>query len=195
MHAQPDILLVEDHPLFRDGFCGMLAGLRPDWQLRCATTVAEALAAAAQRSPGLAVVDIGLPGGDGFALVEHLAPAPCLLISARDDLAARTRARMCGARGFVAKAEVPERVLEALDRVLAGETAFSADAAAPILLSPRQAEVLALLGEGLGNKEIRYRLNIAERTVRAHLTDLFHLLGVHSRTQAILRARDLGLIG
>ena len=68
------------------------------------------------------------------------------------------------------------------------------DAALPEL-TPRQADVLKLLTEGHGNKEIRHRLGIAERTVRAHLTDLFELLGVHSRTQAIIRARELGMIG
>ena len=54
--------------------------------------------------------------------------------------------------------------------------------------------MLGLLAEGHGNKEMRYRLNIAERTVRAHMTELFQLLGAHSRTQAMIRARELGLI-
>ena len=62
------------------------------------------------------------------------------------------------------------------------------------VLSVRQAEVLGLLAEGHANKEIRHRLAIAERTVRAHLTELFHLLGANSRMQAVIRARELGLI-
>jgi DNA-binding NarL/FixJ family response regulator len=61
-------------------------------------------------------------------------------------------------------------------------------------LSRRQAEILELLSAGHGNKEIRHRLGIAERTVRAHLTDLFQLLDAHSRMQAVIRARELGLI-
>jgi len=62
------------------------------------------------------------------------------------------------------------------------------------VLTARQAEVLALLAEGDANKEIRHRLSIAERTVRAHLTELFQLLGASSRMQAVIRGRKLGLI-
>ena len=80
--------------------------------------------------------------------------------------------------------------------MLQGGSAFSAaerDASLPILTT-RQAEILALLAEGHANKEIRYRLGIAERTVRAHLTELFQLLGANSRMQAVIRGRELGLI-
>ena len=88
-------------------------------------------------------------------------------------------------------------MVEVIDAVLSGRTMFATDPLAHPFpaLTPRQAEVLMLLTEGHGNKEIRHRLDIAERTVRAHMTDLFELLGVHSRTQAIIRARELGLVG
>jgi DNA-binding NarL/FixJ family response regulator len=87
--------------------------------------------------------------------------------------------------------------------VLGGRTAFAATvegvgaayAGSLPALTARQAEILDLLAEGHGNKEIRYRLGIAERTVRAHLTELFQLLGVHGRMPAVIRARELGLIG
>jgi DNA-binding NarL/FixJ family response regulator len=195
----PSVLLVEDHPLFRDGFAGMISVLRPAWRLRVAGSTAEAVDAVATEPPDMAVIDIMLPGGDGFALVERITAktqVPCLLISGREDVAARARARQCGARGFIAKAQPPEAIVAALDAVLAGGTAFTdkAGQSPPIALSARQAEVLALLAEGHSNKEIRHRLDIAERTVRAHLTELFHMLGVHSRTQAIIRAREIGLI-
>ena len=64
-----------------------------------------------------------------------------------------------------------------------------------LFLEYRQAEVLVLLAEGCSNKEMRHRMGIAERTVRAHLTELFHLLGANSRMQAVIRGRELGLIG
>ena len=80
-------------------------------------------------------------------------------------------------------------------RFLAGGTAFADNRAANLpTLTPRQAEILSLLAEGHGNKEIRHRLGIAERTVRAHLTELFQVLGAHSRMQALIRAREFGLI-
>jgi DNA-binding NarL/FixJ family response regulator len=180
----PLILLVDDHPLFRDGFAHMVRALRPAWQLSFADRAARAVAEIDALRPDLAILDIGLPDEDGFALLVALAARapdlPQVLLSGRNDVAVRVRARSCGAKGFIAKTMPPSRIIEMLD-------------AAPHL-SLRQAEVLELLAEGHGNKEMRYRLGIAERTVRAHMTDLFQLLGAHSRTQAIIRAREFGLI-
>lgn len=200
------LLLIDDHPLFVDGFAAMLAQFRPDWLLdkvssagagraMIAGTVGTAL------MPELAIVDIQLPDGDGFGTVgamRSLDPAlACVIISGREDAAARARAADCGARGFIAKTDAPEAIVDALEQVLAGGRVF--DHAGQKLgalpcLSGRQGEVLALLAQGHANKEIRYRLGIAERTVRAHLTELFGLLGVSSRVQAILKAREIGLI-
>jgi DNA-binding NarL/FixJ family response regulator len=99
-------------------------------------------------------------------------------------------------KSFIAKTEDPETIASTIDAVLAGGTIFNSQHASGDVpeLTGRQIEVLMLLAEGHGNKEIRHRLNIAERTVRAHLTELFHLLGAHSRMQAVLRAREWGLI-
>jgi DNA-binding NarL/FixJ family response regulator len=193
------ILIVDDHPLFRDGFAHMVRVLRPGWALHFADSAANALSALSDVEPVLVIVDVGLPGGDGFALIRAIAnisAVPQILISGRDDAAVRIRAQACGARGFISKTAAPERIADIIDTILAGGTVFDsneADEGLPVL-TPRQIEVLMLLAAGHGNKEIRHRLNIAERTVRAHLTEVFHLLGVHSRMQAIVRARELGLL-
>lgn len=193
------ILVVDDHPLFRDGFAHMVRVLRPRWTLQFADSAAEALARLKSMPPDLAIVDVGLPGDDGFTLIKAIAQVsavPQILISGRDDAAVRTRARACGARSFIAKTEDPDTITRTIDAVLRGGTVFDASTAGGGIpsLTARQAEVLMLLAEGYGNKEIRHRLDIAERTVRAHLTELFQLLGAHSRMQAVLRARELGLI-
>ncbi|MDB5670710.1 MAG: two component transcriptional regulator, LuxR family, partial [Alphaproteobacteria bacterium] len=103
----------------------------------------------------------------------------------------------CGVRGFIAKTMPPEAIARSIDQVHAGGTSFDEVRASRTELpglTARQAEILELLAEGHGNKEIRHRLGIAERTVRAHLTELFQLLDAHSRMQALIRAREMGLI-
>jgi DNA-binding NarL/FixJ family response regulator len=145
-------------------------------------------------------VDVLLPGDDGFDLVRTAAarwPAlPMILVSGRDQLAMRTRARASGARGFISKTTPAVEFIARMEAVLAGGTTFDAlvEAGDVPVLTTRQAEILDLLAQGHGNKEVRYRLGIAERTVRAHLTELFQLLGVHGRMPAVIRARELGLI-
>jgi DNA-binding NarL/FixJ family response regulator len=179
----------------------LLNAQRPSWTVRFAEGAAEARAVLAKHAVDLVIIDVGLLEEDGFALLDGLAREhPGLrqmLISGRNDAAVRVRARACGARGFVAKTMSSDAILDAVDAVLAGGTAFDEVKARPAgerQLTSRQAEILELVAQGHGNKEIRHRLGIAERTVRAHLTELFVTLDAHSRTQALIRARDLGMI-
>jgi DNA-binding NarL/FixJ family response regulator len=194
-------LVVDDHPLFQEGLAQMVRRMRPDAEIALADRAAQALAILAGGPADLAIIDIVLPDADGFQLSRTISesfPAVAqILISGRNDSAVRVRARTCGARGFIAKSMPPGAIAEAIETVLCGGTAF--DEGRPCrgripALTPRQAEILDLLAEGHGNKEIRHRLGIAERTVRAHLTELFQLLEAHSRMQALIRARELGLI-
>lgn len=195
------ILVVDDHPLYCEGLAHAARRLRPDWEIRFAHSAQSALATLPAGEFDLTIVDVGLPDVEGFALLRMIAAQyprlPQILISGRNDAAVRVRAGSCGARGFIAKTMAPEVIVETVEAVLRGDNPLNAplkaEAGIP-RLSTRQAEVLELLSEGHGNKEIRHRLGIAERTVRAHLTELFQLLDAHSRTQALIRARELGLI-
>jgi len=166
-----------------------------------AHTASSARRALAGGDLDLAIVDVGLPDADGFSLLRSIAvdfpDLPQVLISGRNDAAVRVRATTCGARGFIAKTMPPVAILESIEAVLGGGRAVEPPqrlGGGLPKLSTRQAEILDLLSEGHGNKEIRHRLGIAERTVRSHLTELFQLLDAHSRTQALIRARELGLI-
>lgn len=179
----------------------MARTLRPNWSLLLAHNADEAHKLLETSEVDLTIVDVGLPGADGFALFSMILSRwpqlPQILISGRNDAAVQVRARACGARAFISKSLAPECIVAAIENVLQGRPApqpgFGTKLQLPTL-SPRQAEILELLNEGHGNKEIRHRLGIAERTVRAHLTELFQLLDAHSRTQAVIRGRELGLI-
>ena len=192
------LLLIDDHPLFVDGFATMIAAARPGWRFAAAHSSAAGCAALAD-GVDLVLVDLELPDCDGFATIAAIAGIdpllPRIVISGRADAAARMRARAAGASGFIVKSLPPADMIGVIDTVVAGGCGFGGATDAPMpVLSPRQLDVLALLAEGHANKEIRYRLDIAERTVRAHLTDLFAALGVSTRVNAILRAREIGLI-
>ncbi len=197
------VLLVEDHPLFRDGFASMLQHRRPDWRLQVAGSAREALETLGDgATTDLVIVDINLPDLDGFQTVRAIAAqapqTPRVMISGREDAAAQLRSRDCGAAGFISKAWLADEIVAALERVLAGLTVFEPPAQVETesrgSLTPRQLEVLSLLAEGRSNKAIERQMGIAPRTVRAHLTEIFQILGVDGRVQAILQARLMGLI-
>jgi DNA-binding NarL/FixJ family response regulator len=193
-------LIVEDHPLFLEGFQAMVARLCPDWGLEAAPSAVAALESIAQSPPDAVLLDVFLPDRDGFDLLDTLharwPDLPVVLMSGRDHAAMALRARKSPASGFIPKSTEGAEFVAMIEAAVAGRRTFAA-AAGPgerPVLTARQAQVLALLAAGHGNKEIRHRLGIAERTVRSHLTELFQLLGVHGRMLAVIRARELGLI-
>lgn len=194
------LLIVDDHPLFVDGFLAMTARLRPDWTIETAATGAQALTKLGEQPVSVAIIDVFLPDRDGFDLMHEVAARwpglPLILISGKDHAAMNVRAQASRAQGFIPKTMPAPRFVEMIEAVLAGGSAFAYGERPADLpcLTERQAQILDLLADGHGNKEIRYRLGIAERTVRAHLTELFAALGVHSRMQALIRARELGLV-
>ncbi len=203
------LLLVDDHPLYHAGLQSVLATMRPRVRLLGAANAAEGLAKL-ETDPDidLVLVDIMLPGSDGFDAVEEYGKRfphiPRMLISGREDKATLMRASRSGASGFLSKAWPVERIIALVEKVLAGgagfevtaETRRGSDGTATRKedLTLRQIEVLYLLSEGKSNKEIAHALDIAERTVRAHLTELFHALDVSSRMNALIRAQQLGIV-
>ncbi len=125
------LLLVDDHPLFRDGFAQMLRDRRPGWTLRLAGSAAEGLAALDGGLPvDLIIVDIQLPDGDGVEALEAIGrlhpTVPRVVISGREDPATRHRVGRSGASGFIAKAAPAEAIVAAIDAVLGGCLAFDA---------------------------------------------------------------------
>ena len=197
-----NLLLVDDHPLFHAGLRSVLRVSRPRYQLLSAGDAAAGLEVVCSRNDiDLVLIDIMLPGEDGFAAVARYgreAPTvPRVLISGREDAVTMGRVQRSGVSGFIAKSWPPAALIHVIDRVLDGGSAFeppppSATDADGLTL--RQLEVLSLLAQGKSNKDIGRRLGIADRTVRAHLTEVFQAVGASSRIQAILNAQRLGLV-
>lgn len=205
-------LVIDDHALIRDALASVLAQLQPGSAVIEASTCAEALeAAAGQADLSLVLLDLTLPDGDGFLLLERLRrdrPAvPVVVLSAVQDRASVTRALGAGASGFIPKSAQREIMLNALRLVFAGGIYVPPEilahggrpgaesGSAPLQaagLSERQQEVLALLMQGLSNKAIGHRLDLAEPTVKNHVTAILKALGARNRTAAVAAANRRG---
>jgi DNA-binding NarL/FixJ family response regulator len=202
------VLIVEDYALVREGLRMMLSdtGLF-DRTIEC-DSLASALAEASDsaRALGLVLLDLGLPDAEGLDALDRIHAAhpdvPILIVSGGDDAAIIDAAFARGARGYVPKSSSGSALRVAVEAVLRGELYVPphvlpsrAGSARPqpllrtppsIRLTPRQADVLALLARGLANKEIGEQLAMSPSTVRAHVSAIFKLLGVENRTQAAM---------
>ncbi len=216
------ILVVDDHPLVREALKSVLN------QLDAAVDVHDAPSAEAARElarahadADLMLLDLGLPGADGFALLEELRndhPAiPVVVLSGAESRENVTRALGLGAMGYIPKRYSNEVLIGALRLVLSGglyvppavlpakpgETAAAPAPAAPppagtirpedLGLTPRQSEVLALVLQGLPNKLICRRLTLAEPTVKVHMQAVLRALDAQNRVQAVIEASRRGL--
>ena len=181
------ILIVDDHPLVREGLRGLLreAGYEVVGE---AGSAAEAELLAAEHSPDVAIWDWALPDGGREALARFMGRFPetaILVVSAFLGPELACVLREMGAKGAISKTAAPEELLAAVETVARGGEAFPPAA----YLTPREREVLALLGEGLGNAEIAERLGISVKTVEGHIERLKGKLGCP--TAAALRALAL----
>ncbi|WP_200955311.1 response regulator transcription factor [Pelomonas sp. Root1237] len=212
------ILLVEDQQLVREGLKGLLALHDELKVVGEASDGAEALewlsAAPADDMPDVILSDMRMPRLDGIGLIRALAARalrlPTVLLTTFDDTAAFDEAVRAGARGFLLKAISPETLAQALRDVhgggtalrpslttrmeaKGGERAFTA-ADHPDPLSPKELQVLRLVASGRSNTEIAGLLGNSEGVIKNHCSAIFSKMGVRDRTQAVLRAIDLGWI-
>ncbi|APW38008.1 hypothetical protein RD110_13055 [Rhodoferax koreense] len=202
------VLLVDDHALFRAGLRLLLSTIAPDMQVLEAGTVEQVEAlAAAHTDLQLCLLDLKLKEQHGLLALNRiklLAPSVAVVVvSAADDQASIRASLDAGAMSYVPKSMPPEMLTLAMRQVLAGriylpedmllsEAAASPDTTAPAL-SPRQADVLAGLSRGLPTKIIARELGLSEHTVKEYIAALFQALGVHNRTEAVIKAARLGL--
>jgi DNA-binding NarL/FixJ family response regulator len=214
------ILLIDDHVLIRQAMQGVLKKLKRDAVVLEAPNSAEAMLRLAENpDAGLILLDLTLPDRDGFAVLtelrERYANAAIVVLSAEQDPEKVRRALELGARGYIPKSAKADVIINALRLVISGGVyippeIFSAGglsappqaryaAADNPLASPeaaglteRQIEVLALIMQGKNNKTICRMLNLAEPTVKNHVTAILRALKVSSRTEAVITVNKLG---
>jgi len=202
---QTRVLLVDDHPFVRDGIAGLLSSQSDFTVAAHASTVAEAKQLLAETKPGLVIVDLRLPDGDGTSVLEDVRALRwgtyAVVLSAfctDDDLIAAARA---GARAFLLKTGRGEETLSVLRRVMNGENVLAQEFPAALRdrlaqrdLTAKELDVLRMIGMGLTNKEISQRGAIAHNTVKVHLRRIFQKLGVSTRAEAAAVAVRRGLV-
>jgi len=200
------ILIVDDHALFREGLCHVLAKLDNNIMLLQASDFKRAWRLVTENSDlDLLLLDLNLPDYDGFSALERLTqsyPAlPVVILSASNRREDIQRSLNGGAMGYIPKESTGSVMISALMLVLSGGIYVPPNLAAntvltdgqPLPLTPRQLQVLKLITEGYSNKAIGGRLNLAEATVKMHVTAILRILDVDNRTQAVLSATKLGL--
>ena len=209
------VLIVDDHPVFREGLAGLLATL-PDVEIvGTAGTAEEALAGLHDTAPDIVLMDINLPGASGVEATRGvLAVAPAtavLVVSMVDDDDSVFAALAAGARGYVLKGASAGEITAALRTVAAGGAVFGAGVAGRLLattrarspgaispsghddLTAREREVLDLLADGANNRQIARSLGVSLKTVQNHVSRILDKLQAADRTQAALRARGIPL--
>lgn len=204
------VAVVDDHALVRAGLEELLEA---DEEIEVVATAADGSEAAAiveRESPDVVLMDLSMPDVDGVEATRRIvasgAETRVVALTSFTDADRVLAALDAGAVGYLLKDSEPDELRRAVHAAARGESPLSPKAAGTLLaarseggggaeLSPREHEVLALVAEGLPNKLIARRLEISEKTVKAHLTRVYQQIGVSDRTQAALWARRQGLGG
>lgn len=204
------VLIVDDHPIFRDGITALING-EPDLCV-CGSVVSAnmALGAVAELKPDMLILDISIQGTNGIELMKSIRAQhptlPALMLSSHDEGLYAERALRAGARGYVMKSAAPERVIEALRRILGGGLYLSEAIGSRLLdtflngraaeggssgvaqLSDRELEVFRALGEGRGTREIASTLFLSVKTVETHRAHIKEKLKLQSATELVRAA-------
>lgn len=197
------LAIADDHPLVRDALHGLLDGVEDISVVGTAADGHEAVALALEATPDVVLIDLEMPQLDGIQAIRQLkqagSTARVVVLTTFSDRERILGALDAGALGYLLKDADPDEIIRGIRAAAIGQSPLAPRAAQELIseraearpgieLSPREREVLALVAEGLPNKLIARRLEISERTVKAHLTSIFAQLGVTDRTQAALWA-------
>jgi DNA-binding NarL/FixJ family response regulator len=199
------VLLVDDHAVVRHGLKQLLATEPEIEVVGMAADGHEALDLVRRHRPDVVLMDLAMPGLDGIAATRSILgenpDVKVVVLTSFGDEARIIDALDAGAQGYLLKHTEPDALIEAVRSAHAGFAPLDPRAGRVLLdqqrrrqvrseISQREREVLGLVTRGMANKQIARRLGISERTVKAHLTNVFQRIGVTDRTQAALWARE-----
>ncbi|MBK6707252.1 MAG: response regulator transcription factor [Sphingomonadales bacterium] len=205
-----NVLIVDDHPFFLHGFSQYVES-SGNFSITTALSVGEAIEKLEEKKPDLAILDVAMRRGGGFKVLRHIRrycpTVPSMFLTVHVDPEQTIEAMRLGISGIALKDTDPETIISAMETVLSGgkwfdtkvtESAlrFSIDKPGRTLrsndlLTRREAEIVKLVCQGLRNRDIAARCNLAEGTVKIHLNSIFRKLGVASRSELIVQQGGL----
>jgi len=203
------VLVADDHPLYREAVARQIMRLLPEATVEEAASMEAAMAAAQAAPPSLFVFDYYMPGMSAQAIArlsEAFVDVPILVLSGGASPQEVQAVLQAGARGFLPKTATPEQFNHTIHMLLAGGTSVPAEMLLPAsgpaegsaawlaALTPRESDVLRAVTRGLSNKEIARELDLAEVTIKLHLSAIFRKMGVRSRTEAAMQASRAGFL-
>jgi DNA-binding NarL/FixJ family response regulator len=198
------LLIADDHPLVRNALTQLLGAVEDIEVVATTANGREAVTMALETSPDVVLMDLEMPELNGIEATRELIAADpsarVVILTTFSDRENIMGALDAGALGYLLKDAEPEEIIRGVRSAARGDSPLAPRAAREMIsqrseaavdtgLSARETEVLALVGEGLPNKLIARRLEISEKTVKAHLTSVYAQIGVSDRTQAALWAR------
>ncbi len=199
------VMVVDDHPLLRSGLSELLSAQEGIAVVAAVAGGREAVDQVVELAPDVVLMDVSMPGMGGVAAtMEVLKRRPStriVMLSSYSEDETVLAAIDAGASGYLLKDAEPDELVRGVRAAARGEVPLAPRAARALLasrtrpateghLTPREEEVLDLVGEGLANKLIARRLGISEKTVKTHLTSVFQRIGVYSRTEAAIWVRE-----
>jgi DNA-binding NarL/FixJ family response regulator len=205
------VVVIDDHPLFREGVARILQDSGKFLVAGQGGTAEEAVRLARTVAPHLVLLDLSMPGGGlpaARGIAEHAPDVRVVVLTVSEDDDDIMQALKAGARGYVLKGVGAAALVEILEGIANGESYVSPSLAGRILtemragdpgrrrddplgtLTPREEEILRLVGTGLSNKQVALQLDLQEKTVKHHMTRILSKLQVRNRTEAAILLRD-----
>ncbi|EJT05999.1 response regulator transcription factor [Rhizobium sp. CCGE 510] len=198
--------VVDDHPLFREGVTRSLSEISDFSVVGEGASSEDAAMIASNSRPDIMLLDVSMPGGGLSAIGDVLTRCPTtkvLMLTVSEEVDTLLTALQRGAMGYVLKGVGSRGLAEAIQTVLSGSRYISPTMSTKVMesslhgsapdknnLTPREREVMDLVSQGLSNKHIGLRLNLQEKTVKHHMTQILSKLGVSNRTEAALQWRE-----